>query len=38
VTVTGRDGRDALAVALRIVHEIERSAPSLAAGLELPRA
>jgi predicted dehydrogenase len=38
VAVTGRDGRDALAVALRIVQEIERSAPSLAAGVELPRA
>ncbi len=38
VAVTGRDGRDALAVALRIVQEIERSAPSLAAGVESPRA
>lgn len=38
VTVSGRDGRDALAVALRIVEEIERSTPLLAAGLELPRA
>lgn len=38
VAVTGRDGRDALAVALRIVQEIERSAPSLAAGVEFPRA
>ncbi len=38
VTVTGRDGRDALAVALRILTEIERSAPSLAAGVGVPRA
>ncbi|MDQ6831331.1 MAG: Gfo/Idh/MocA family oxidoreductase [Gemmatimonadota bacterium] len=29
VTVTGEDGREALAVALRIMHEIERSLPSL---------
>ena len=38
VSVTGQDGRDALAVALRIVQEIERTAPALAAGMELPRA
>jgi predicted dehydrogenase len=38
VAVTGQDGRDALAVALRIVGEIERSTPSLAAGMVLPRA
>jgi predicted dehydrogenase len=38
VTVTGKDGRDALAVALRIVGEIERSTPTLAAGMVLPRA
>jgi predicted dehydrogenase len=38
VAVSGRDGRDALAVALRIVQEIERSTPLLAAGMELPRA
>ena len=38
VSVTGQDGREALAVALRIVGEIERSAPSLAAGMVLPRA
>ena len=31
VAVTGRDGREALAVALRIVAEIERSLPSVAA-------
>jgi predicted dehydrogenase len=30
VVVTGRDGREALAVALRIVREIERTLPSLA--------
>ena len=29
VTVSGEDGREALAVALRIVAEIERSLPSL---------
>ena len=38
VSVSGRDGRDALAVALRIVGEIERSAPALAAGAVAPRA
>ena len=38
VAVSGRAGRDALAVALRIVQEIERSMPSLASGVELPRA
>ena len=32
VTVSGEDGREALAVALTIVREIERSLPSLAAG------
>ena len=32
VTVTGEDGREALAVALTIVSEIERTLPSLAAG------
>jgi predicted dehydrogenase len=32
VAVTGEDGREALAVALRIVTEIERGMPSLAAG------
>lgn len=31
VTVTGEDGREALAVALNIVHEIERTLPSLQA-------
>jgi predicted dehydrogenase len=30
VAVTGEDGREALAVALQIVREIERSMPSLA--------
>lgn len=39
VTVSGEAGRDALAVALRIVHEIERSAPALSAGAgDRPRA
>jgi predicted dehydrogenase len=38
VTVTGDDGREALAVALRIVSEIERTRPSLAAGMEPSRA
>lgn len=38
VAVSGREGRDALAVALRIVQEIERSMPSLASGVEFPRA
>jgi predicted dehydrogenase len=32
VAVTGEDGREALAVALTIVREIERTMPSLAAG------
>lgn len=31
VKVTGQDGRDALAVALRIVHDIERALPGIAA-------
>ena len=38
VAVTGDDGREALAVALRIVQEIERSHPKLSAGMESPRA
>jgi predicted dehydrogenase len=38
VAVTGEDGREALAVALRIVQEIERTRPALAAGVEQPRA
>jgi len=38
VTVTGEAGREALAVALRIVAEIERTRPALAAGVERPRA
>lgn len=38
VAVSGKDGRDALAVALEIVKEIENSIPSLSGGLELPRA
>ncbi len=38
VPVSGRDGRDALAVALRIMGEIERSTPTLAAGVVPPRA
>lgn len=38
VTVTGADGREALAVALRIVHEIERTRPALSSGMERPRA
>ena len=38
VTVTGADGREALAVALRIVQEIERSHPTLSAGMESLRA
>lgn len=38
VAVSGKDGRDALAVALEIVKAIESSIPSLAGGLELPRA
>ena len=33
VAVTGRAGRDALAVALRIVADIERSLPALGANL-----
>lgn len=36
VTVTGEDGRRALAVALRIVAEIERTLPSISAGLPVP--
>jgi len=32
ITVSGEDGREALAVALKIVSEIERTLPSLAAG------
>jgi predicted dehydrogenase len=38
VTVTGADGREALAVALRIVREIERSHPLISAGMESPGA
>ncbi len=38
VAVTGEDGREALAVALRIVAEIERTRPALASGLERARA
>ncbi|MCC6927361.1 MAG: Gfo/Idh/MocA family oxidoreductase [Gemmatimonadaceae bacterium] len=38
VTVTGADGREALAVAMRIVHEIERTRPALAGGAERARA
>ncbi len=38
VTVTGADGREALAVAMRIVQEIERTRPALAAGMEPSRA
>jgi predicted dehydrogenase len=38
VTVTGEDGREALAVALRIVREIERTLPSLAGALAIDRA
>lgn len=38
VAVTGEDGREALAVALRIVQEIERTRPALAAGVALPGA
>ncbi len=38
VTVTGEAGREALAVALRIVAEIERTRPALAAGVERPGA
>jgi predicted dehydrogenase len=38
VTVSGDDGRDALAVALRIVAEIERTRATLSAGPEGPRA
>ena len=30
--MTGEDGREALAVALTIVHDIERSLPSLSGG------
>lgn len=36
VSVTGEDGREALAVALRIVQEIERTRQTLAAGVALP--
>jgi predicted dehydrogenase len=32
VAVTARDGRDALEIALRIVHEIERTLPALRGG------
>ena len=35
LTVTGEDGREALAVALKIVSEIERTLPSLAAGTQV---
>ena len=35
VTVSGEDGREALAVALKIVSEIERTLPSLAAGTQV---
>jgi predicted dehydrogenase len=35
VTVSGGDGREALAVALTIVSEIERTLPSLAAGTQV---
>lgn len=35
VTVSGEDGREALAVALTIVKEIERTLPSLAAGTQV---
>ncbi|MBK6305513.1 MAG: Gfo/Idh/MocA family oxidoreductase [Gemmatimonadetes bacterium] len=38
VTVTGADGREALAVAMRIVQEIERTRTSLAGGPERARA
>ena len=38
VEVTGEDGREALAVALRIVREIEHGLPALAGTAELPRA
>lgn len=38
VTVTGEDGREALAVALNIVHEIERTLPSLSAHAAVGRA
>lgn len=38
VAVTGDDGREALAVALRIVQEIERSHPRISAGMETTRA
>jgi predicted dehydrogenase len=38
VAVSGEDGREALAVALRIVAEIERTRPSLSSGLERARA
>jgi predicted dehydrogenase len=35
IMVTGEDGREALAVALKIVREIERTLPSLAAGTQV---
>lgn len=35
IAVTGEDGREALAVALKIVREIERTLPSLAAGTQV---
>jgi predicted dehydrogenase len=38
VAVSGEDGREALAVALRIVAEIERTRPALASGVERARA
>lgn len=38
VVVTGEDGREALAVALRIVREIERTMPALAGGSAARRA
>lgn len=38
VAVSGEDGREALAVALRIVAEIERTRPALASGMERARA
>ncbi|MCY7379624.1 MAG: hypothetical protein LH467_09840, partial [Gemmatimonadaceae bacterium] len=36
VVVTGEAGREALAVALRIVSDIERALPSLQGGVSLP--
>ena len=38
VTVSGRDGRDALDVALRIVGEIERTMPALRGAAPVPAA